>query len=87
MRSLTLIASPCLGFVGVVIKGSEDKKETYFLHSVEVKNFRMRIIWSSSNVSKARSVVGNSGCSVGQSGDAASCLSGGLGFVLAILFP
>ena len=86
MRSLTLIASPSLGLAGVVISGSEDKKETYFLHSVEVKRLRMRMIWSSSSVSKARSVVGSSGCSVGQLGTG-SRSSGRFRFVLIEALP
>lgn len=44
IRSLTLTASPSLGFTGVVIKGKDDKNDTYFLHSVEVKKLWMRII-------------------------------------------
>ena len=50
MRSLNLIASPSLGLAGVITNIREDKNERYFLHWVEVKKLRMRMIWSTSLV-------------------------------------
>ena len=67
-RSLTLTASPSLGFAGVVTKGNDERKSTYFLQRLEVNRLRITIICSSSNVSKVRSVLGTSGCSAGQCG-------------------
>lgn len=66
--SFILTAFPSFALAGVVMSGSDDRNDTYFVHKEGVKRLRMRMIWSCRSISIDKSSVGTSGCSDGQFG-------------------